>query len=372
MGGGKGGMSRGKVKSASDSTPDQAAMGDLSQAKLTIDTFSPRRFIRDGHVQTLLARRRPSNSVALRTEQPMLLDAGPDETGYDTTRPVQLLGYYNAPLRPSAAFGLVVIFHGWEGSSHSADAQFIADELLRSGFATMRLNFRDHGPNLQFDRMALNRGPFVGTLLHEVETAVRQSALLAEGKPLYIVGGSMGGNFALRLAARHAVDPIPNLRRVIAICPAIDPAAAAHSIDATPGYRNFFRWRWYQSLRAKQACFPDIYDFSPLTRMKSVWEMTEYVTAHYTEWKSAEECMAHYTFAPRDAVGLTVPTTIIAAEDDAVIPAAGFREFEPSENFQIHMHRTGGHMGFVDIFPYRRWLPPIVAQELRESLGADH
>lgn len=299
----------------------------------------------------------------------MLLDAGADETGYDTSRPVRLLAYYNPPLRPSASFGLVVILHGWEGNSHSADSQFIAEELLRSGYSTLRLNLRDHGPNIHFDRMALNRGIFMGTLLGEVETALRRASLLANGRPLYVVGGSMGGNFALRLAARHSVEPIPNLARVIAICPAIHPEAALRAIDASPGYRRYFRWRWLASLRAKQACYPDTYDFAPLSKMRSVWEMTAYVIPRYSSWKDTMDYCAHYRFAPENAVGLTVPTTVIAAEDDAVIPADDFRKFAQDENFQVHVHRTGGHMGFVDVFPYRRWLPSVIVHELREHLG---
>jgi hypothetical protein len=68
-----------------------------------------------------------------------------------------------------------------------------------------------------------------------------------------------------------------------------------------------------------------------------------------------------------------VPTTVIAAEDDAVIPVSDFREFTEHDYFHMHIHKTGGHMGFVDIFPYRRWLPTVVARELAEHLrGADH
>ncbi len=79
------------------------------------DAFSPRRFVRHGDVQTVIARRKPVNSVVRLTEQPLLLDAGPDESGRDPGSTVRLLGYYNPPLRPAVHRGLVVLIHGWEG-----------------------------------------------------------------------------------------------------------------------------------------------------------------------------------------------------------------------------------------------------------------
>ena len=197
--------------------------------------FDPRRVVRQGHVQMLLARRRPPNSVTVRTEQPMILDAGPDETGYDTDRPVRLLGYYNPPLDGAGRRGFVQVLHGWHGSSHSADVLYIADTLLAAGYGVFRLNMRDHGPDLHYDKLALNRGLFLGTLLNEVAVATRLVAQMAGDSPLAIVGGSLGGNFALRLAAEHNRQAIPNLKRVIAICPAVSPATAAASIDSATG-----------------------------------------------------------------------------------------------------------------------------------------
>lgn len=322
--------------------------------------FRPRRMTSNGHVQTMLARRYPTDSVAVRLEQPMVIDAGPDETGADLSRPVRLLGYYNPPLRSAGQRGLVLLLHGWEGSSHSSDVQFIADGLLRAGYATFRLNARDHGPRRHLDCFALNRGLFLGTLLNEMATAARQIALLAAGSPMFIVGGSLGGSFALRLASLHAREPIPNLARVIAICPAIRPASAARAIDSQAGYRGYFRWRWLTSLSAKEQHFPDLYQFAPLRAIRRIRDMTEWLVSRYTPWKDANDYYAHYEFTPAMAAAVEVPTTIVAARNDAIIPYTDFLEYPSHPNFHVHMLPTGGHMGFVDIFPYRRWLPHAV------------
>ncbi len=327
--------------------------------------FGPRRFVRQGTVQTLLARRPPPDSVALRTEQPMLIDAGPDETGYDPDHQVRLLGYYNPALRPTSQHGLVQIIHGWHGCSHSSDVLHIADTLLMAGYSVFRLNLRDHGPNRHFDKGALNRGMFLATLLNEVAVATRTVALLAGDRPFSLVGGSMGGNFVLRLGDAHNREAIPNLQRIVAICPAVQPRAAAYAIDSIAPYRLYFRARWMQSLRAKQRLFPDTYDYAPTEQLRGIVPMTEQLVRAYSPWKDAQDYFDHYAVTPQMIARLQVPTTIIAARDDAVIPVEDIEAFAPTDKVDIQITATGGHMGFVDVFPYRRWLPGAILQELQ-------
>ncbi|MGL4650721.1 MAG: YheT family hydrolase [Caldilineaceae bacterium] len=328
--------------------------------------FAPRRVLQNGTVQTLLARRRPLDSVALRLEVPMMIDAGYDFTGVDPDRPVRLLGYYNPAISPMANRGLVLLIHGWEGNSHSSDLIFMADALLRAGFATFRLNLRDHGPNLHADRLALNRGLFLGTLIEEVHRATEQIAALASGGPVYLAGGSMGGNFVLRMAVRHNEFPIPGLAKVVAICPAINPSSAIDAIDQQTAYRTFFRARWLMSLKAKQRRFPELYDFADIEHVRRLREMTARVTPRYSPWATEEEYFAHYAIGNEALTDLRVATTVIAAADDRVIPVRDIYRLEPHDHLKVQIHRTGGHMGFVDIFPYRRWLPQAVLAELRD------
>jgi len=328
------------------------------------DAFAPRRFVRHGDVQTVIARRRPVDSVARLTEQPLLLDAGPDESGRDPGSTVRLLGYYNPPLRPAVHRGLVVVIHGWEGSSHSADVQYVSEAALRIGFSVFRLNLRDHGPGLHFDPYALNKGLFGGPLLNEAATAIRRVTEMVGNVPVHLVGGSMGGNFVLRLSVLQGEGAIPNLERTVAVCPAVNPQAALEAIDRHPMYRNFFRRIWMRSLRAKQRSFPGEYDFSVVARMDSLCAMTEWVVDRYSKWGDMQEYFAGYAVTPRMLASLSHTTTIIAAENDAVIPIRDIRAIEPSERLRISVQPTGGHMGFVDVLPYRRWLPGAVMQEL--------
>jgi predicted alpha/beta-fold hydrolase len=56
---------------------------------------------------------------------------------------------------------------------------------------------------------------------------------------------------------------------------------------------------------------------------------------------------------------IRVPTMILAAEDDPIVPQSIFREAALSPFVQVHLAESGGHLGFVGkggIDADRRWM----------------
>jgi predicted alpha/beta-fold hydrolase len=335
--------------------------------------FQPRRLVRGAAAQTVLAMWRPPGIDIPDDEQPMIFDAGADCTGIDPARGVRLLGYYNASRRQEPSRGLVLVLHGWEGCSHSNYNLIQAQLLVEAGYDVFRLNLRDHGPRHLVNPYALNRGLFLGTLIEEAATATRRIAELAGDRPFYIVGSSMGGNFALRLALWHRRDPFPNLVKVIAMCPAIDPGSATDALDSHPATRRYFRQRWLRSLRSKQALYGDLYDFRPVADIPLVRDMTAWLIRRYGNllqhrYRDVDEYFG--TYSAFDAVrgNLAVPTTIIAAANDPVIPVTDFYDLPTHPQLKLEIHPTGGHCGFMDVLPMRHHMPQMVLQEVTAPL----
>lgn len=328
--------------------------------------FRPHRLLRGGRIQTFASgyrRRRSARTLA--GEQIVLLDAGLDATGHDPY--VRLTGYYNKRHTSEASRGLVICLHGWEGNSHSAHSLIVGERLLVEGYDLFRLNLRDHGPHLHVDPYVLNRGLFLGTLLEESHCAVQRVAAWAKGLPVYLVGPSMGGNFALRMGVRHASDPIANLRRVVAISPAINPGRSTDRIDQQYPFRRYFRERWLRSVLAKERRFPELYSFGELVKIPKLRPMTEWLIEHYGTFANADDYFSRYSVLGDALAALTVPTTILTAADDPVIVVDDFEELTPSPFLDVQIERFGGHVGFVDFWPLRYMLPEMVLSELQRE-----
>ncbi len=348
-----------------------------SSGPLILAPFEPHVLARGGLKQTMLGRIHPlpiGDMVAV--EQPLLLDGGRDHTGFAPEHAVRLLGYYtngqryreqlagDAGAAAEASRGLILMLHGWQGCSHAKQVLSLTNDLLCAGYDVFRLNLRDHGPGLHADAVALNPGVFVGTLIEEVAAATQQVARLAGERPFHIVGASLGGSFALRLALAHSQsrpnDGFHNLVSVVAICPVLDPAASTRALDEKPLYRRFYRRLWLASLRRKAALFPDLYDAEPLAALPDVWSMTEHLVRETGLFPDAQTYFDGYTLHGDAFQDLAVPTRIITSKDDAVVPVADFYEIEPHPLLTLQIHETGGHCGFVDLFPLRQLMSEMI------------
>lgn len=334
-----------------------------------VTAFRPNRLVRGGRIQTIASSYPPRNlPKVLAGEQVVVVDAGKDETGYD--KGVRLVGYYNQRHSSGASKGLVISLHGWEGSSHSAHNLLLGNRLLAEGYDLFRLNLRDHGPLLHVNPYALNRGVFRGTLLQEAHCAVQQVAAWANDLPVYLVGPSLGGNVALRVAMLHQSQPIHNLRRVVAISPVLNPSTTADRIDDQYPFRRYFRDRWVRSIMIKATLFPDLYDFGPIAKMSRLRPMTDWFAHNYTDFADADDYFYRYAILGDALVGIPVATTVLTAADDPVIDVQDFEQLTPSPLLEIQIEQFGGHVGFIDLWPLRHLLPEMIIAELQKSVNS--
>lgn len=287
----------------------------------------------------------------------MIVDAGDG---------VRLHGVYSPqPTEPAKgsrqAKGLAIVLPGWLGHDNSTYVVSLAEHLYQQGYAVFRLNFRDHGKSLH-----LNPGAFRSDMLDEVYNATRQIARLEPELPLHLVGASLGGNFALRLACRYAETPYEKLGHTVAICPVLNPHHATLALDNQPIYLSYFRRKWRKALRKKAALFPELYDFSEELKCRTCLALTETFLKHYSPYPNAITYFERYTITPTMFASLATPVTMITARDDPFISAEAFSPFvDLSPNLQPSIQPYGGHVGFIDIFPYRSWISSAISTILR-------
>ena len=315
--------------------------------------FQPPSYLKPAPVQTLLA------SLKLRTWGKKALLQRERELVFKTHEGTRLLGVYS-PQSDDNHRGLAILLHGWEGSSHSTYMVTCGDHLYRNGLSVLRLNLRDHG-----DSHHLNKGLFYATLLDEVWECVHQAAGLSRGAPVYLVGFSLGGNLAIRIAARYTGFDTCRLTRVVSISPVLDPDKATDKIDGNPWILRYFLKKWRKSLVKKQTLYPDRYNFSDILEMKTLREMTARLLERHTHYTSTHEYFHAYSIQPDLTPQITLPLTILTAADDPIIPIQGFRQLQQGASTRVIIHEHGGHNGFMDSLFRPTWYDRYLLNQLK-------
>ena len=319
------------------------------------NSFRPPFYLKPPMIQTLLA------SAPLRARGRHPMEAAAREVILTTAQGVRLLGYHSPQPRGSNR-GLLILIHGWEGNSNSRYVKSAGRRLYREGFDIFRLNLRDHG-----NSQHLNTGLFWASSLEEVFDAVAQAARLAGDVPAFLAGFSLGGNFALRIAARCADSSIANLRHVVAVSPAIDPSKATDRVDANRLILAYFLKKWRRSLSTKAALYPETYDFQRILSLDNVRDMTASAVADYGAHPSIDAYFADYKITEEIFGKIKVPTTVITAQDDPIIPVEDFYALpaNPAVNLIIHPH--GGHNGFIEALRLTAWHERFMAGRFSEA-----
>jgi uncharacterized protein len=322
--------------------------------------FQPRGLLGNAHIQSLLTSG-PWRRVRVQRHAADYLSRSVEEvtTASDGTR---LLGYRNRA--DGKNFGrreaLVILLHGWEGSSESNYLLSSAVALDRAGFDTFRLNFRDHGPSHH-----LNEDLFHSCRLDEVLDAVGQLTRAYTEGPVFLVGFSLGGNFTLRIA-RHAPAHDFTLERAVAISPVIRPHHVLDSLEnGLSIYQHYFVRKWRRSLKIKQQLYPERYQtLAEWFRFKDLRSQTDWLVEHLTEFPDLNAYLEGYSVAGDYLAGLETPTRIITATDDPIIPVKDFHALEASDALSLDILPRGGHCGFISSWRLESWIEQRLIQEL--------
>lgn len=298
------------------------------------DAFVPPPLLRNSHLMTL---------VAGYWRRGALLKTMPVEPRLFTTdHDTRLLGFCHwQPDRKSCR--TVVLVHGLEGCSESHYMHGIASKAYRAGFNVVRLNQRNCGGTEHLTPTLYNSG-----LSGDYRAIIRELAMKVGLERIWLVGYSMGGNLVLK-AAGELGSTEPVLAGVIAVCPNIDPTQCVDALERPSNwiYHHHFLTSLKARLRRKARLLPGKWDLSRLDRIRLLREFDDRYTAPDGGYRDGPD---YYDRAgARHVLGsISVPTTIITAQDDPFIPYSMFALPAVRDNPSIKLiaPRYGGHCGF--------------------------
>jgi uncharacterized protein len=246
---------------------------------------------------------------------------------------------------------VLVLVHGLEGSSESSYMLGIAEKAFRAGFNVLRMNQRNCGGTENLTPTLYNSG------LSADYAAILHELIDRDGfTELFFCGYSMGGNLVTKMAGELGSAAPPQLKAVGVVCPALDLAAGA---DAISEPRNFlYEWRFVGGLKArarrKASLFPGTTQLDGIKTVRTVRDFDDRITAPNFDFRDADDYYFRAS-ALRSISGISVPTLILTAKDDPIVPYATLRIPAALENPNITMEMTdhGGHCAYIS-----RWSGP--------------
>ena len=325
-----------------------------------IPKFTPPPYLTNAHIQSIMnsvgPRKFRAKKITKQLKSKQIIIKTPDG--------VRLTAEYDiSPLKTSSKTieSLVILIHGWEGSSQSAYQVTTAHTLLMAGYSVLRLNLRDHGESHH-----LNKEVFNSTLIKEVGDAIKSFTSQYNFKCVYLAGFSLGANFTLRIAADRAKEL--GLRAAVGICPPIDPNTAMVELNKSLFiYEKYFFGRWTRSLTKKLCHFPELNFGSELAQVKNLNDVNKTFIPKFTPFQDAKAYFSSYSLVGDRLKGLEIPAYIISAEDDPILPCADLDKIPQIDNLNIELHPNGGHCGFISDLAGSSWIEGRLVQIFDES-----
>jgi hypothetical protein len=316
-----------------------------------LQPFEP--LFRSAHLQTLASHfwSRPFDALRFPVEA----------RSYATEPGVRVLVEAQRP--DGAPRGEILLVHGLESSSRAGYMLSMAQAALEAGYAVHRLNMRSCGGTEHLSPTFYNAGLTVD-LRMVLEELARQGRA-----PVHLAGYSLGGNLILKLAGEWGDAARPFIASVCAVSASIDLAASCRAIERRENFfyhRRFIR-RLIARTRRRLEANPGLAPHPDLDRIKTIVEFDDLVTGPSFGFRDAADYYARQS-AIRFLDGIRVPTQLIYALDDPLVPASMYQH--PSIDANPHIRRLptrhGGHVGFIGRGAHRFWLDHAILDWIGE------
>jgi predicted alpha/beta-fold hydrolase len=308
--------------------------------------FVPRRFLRSGHLQTIVGNFLPrTESLPEPESQPIEVEAASSARGASFV----LCHCHWQPAKVRSERLTMVIVHGLEGSSASPYVRGNSARAWKAGCNVVRMNMRSCGAGEQFSPSIYHAGRS-----EDVAIVMAELARVQLIRSFALVGYSMGGNLVLKLAGELGGTPPSYLRAVVGVSPLMDLVASSVALHQPQNrlYETRFLADLLKHFRHKVELYPDLYSADGLSTIRTMRQFDEQVVARYGGFADADDY--YRSVASSNWVqDISVPTLILHALDDPFIRMTPETRGKLLANSRVRLVETrhGGHCAFLSLEP---------------------
>ncbi|WP_341929231.1 hydrolase [Methyloversatilis discipulorum] len=306
--------------------------------------FRPASWLPGGHAQTIWPRFIPQAMPTLVRER---LDT-PDGDFVDIDW-----------LPRQAAQPLVLLFHGLEGSSgsHYAKALMHALAARRWNGAVVHARGCSGEPN------RLLRAYHSGDSA-ELDWLLPRVVPRNEGRPVYAVGVSLGGNVLCKWLGEQGQAASKWITAAASVCAPVDLGAAGRALDE--GFNRVYTQYFLRTMKPrallKAQRFPGLLDEAAIAACNSIRAFDDAVTSQIHGFRDADDYWTRCASRPL-LKAVRTPLLLLQALNDPMVPAWSLATPDLlSSDVRPEYTAQGGHVGYVSGAPKGRldWLPQRV------------
>ncbi len=318
---------------------------DSTEASPWMRPFVPPRFLRNGHLQTIVGNLLP-RTYSLPEPESQLIEVEPDSSHGAS---FVLCHCHWQPAEVRSQRLTVIIVHGLEGSSSSGYVLGNSARALAAGCNVVRMNMRSCGDGEAFSPSIYHAGRS-----EDVAMVMAELACTYLIRSFALVGYSMGGNLVLKLAGERGGAAPPYLKAVVGVSPLMDLAASSAALYEPQNrlYESRFLSEVLTRFRHKIELYPGLYTAEGLDKIGTVRQFDEKVVARYGGFTGADDYY-HSVASSNWAQDITVPTLILHALDDPFIRMTPETHAKLVTNPRVMLVETrhGGHCAFLSLEP---------------------
>jgi predicted alpha/beta-fold hydrolase len=247
----------------------------------------------------------------------------------------------------------VLLVHGLAGCHQSGYMLRVADKLARAGHRVFRLDQRGCGAGMTLARSSLHAGR-----TQDLAAAVEFVVGTSRSSRVTVVGFSLGASILLKWLGSPALTP-ESVDSAIAVAPPLDLQACSRNL--TRGWNRIYDRNFTRTLcrivEQRRRLVPEMATANWSRIPRTLCEFDQHFTAPLGGFRDVE----HYyrtCSCLDDLPQIRIPTRILFAEDDPLIPGEVFQRARFSTTTRVYLTAAGGHLGFL-------------AQRLPQSPDAD-
>lgn len=245
---------------------------------------------------------------------------------------------------------LVLLSHGFEGSSHSQYILGMVNYLKQYDFDFLAWNFRSCSGEINLQPQFYHSGA-----THDLNAVIQHINRKHDYKNIFLVGFSMGGNLSLKYLGENAVNIEKNIKSLICFSTPLDLSDSCDQLSSGIGklvYASKFLSTLKKKIKIKQKVLERLnIDVSSALLTTSLREFDDLVTGPLHGFKNAENY--YKTQSSKNFLkDIPIKTLIINALNDPFLGKGSYPMNLDHINSKLIFETPsyGGHVGFFRHF----------------------